>query len=161
MEVWKDIKGFVGKYKLSIHGEVASLDREINGRLVEGRILCQAKIDGYPSVVLYKDGVQHTRLVHRLVAEHFLKGSGYVIHLDGDRTNNEASNLKWVDNFRHIAIYCPELDMEFESIKACAIYLQEHKISKMKSRIALQSRISQVKNGQIPHYRNLTFKEIE
>ena len=161
MEQWKDIRGFKDHYKISDEGRVASLDREINGKMTEGRILSQSKIDGYPSVVLYKNGVQFTKLVHRLVAEHFLKGSGYVIHLDGDRTKNHASNLKWVDNFRHIAIYCPELDMEFESLKACAIYLQDQGISKMKSRIALQSRISQVKNGDIPHYRNLTFKEIE
>ena len=38
------------------------------------------------------------RYIHKLVAEHFLEkkeGDEFVIHLDYDKTNNRADNLKW------------------------------------------------------------------
>jgi hypothetical protein len=54
---------------------------------------------GYPQVTLRHNGIQVSRLIHRLVAEHFCErpdGSNQVNHKDGNKENNAASNLEWV-----------------------------------------------------------------
>lgn len=53
---------------------------------------------GYKRITLCKDGIPYRVFVHRLVAEHFVPNPNdyrYVNHIDGDRTNNEVSNLEW------------------------------------------------------------------
>lgn len=55
--------------------------------------------DKYYNVILCRDDGQHTKAVHRLVAEHFVDGyfDGAVPnHIDGDAWNNDSSNLEWV-----------------------------------------------------------------
>ena len=51
---------------------------------------------GYARVVAYIEG-RHTSLsVHRLVAELFVAGDGFVVnHKDGNKLNNDAENLEW------------------------------------------------------------------
>ena len=47
------------------------------------------------------DGKVRRRYVHRLVAQYFVAnpmGYNQVIHLDGDRSNNQASNLRWMND---------------------------------------------------------------
>ncbi len=62
---------------------------------------------GYPQVTLRHNGRQVTRLVHRLVAESFCpkpEGADQINHKDGNKQNNQASNLDWVSakqNMRH------------------------------------------------------------
>ena len=62
---------------------------------------------GYPNVTLMHNGVQVQRLLHRLVAESFCpkpEGANQVNHKDGNKQNNQASNLEWVSakqNMRH------------------------------------------------------------
>lgn len=61
---------------------------------------------GYIRVTLYKP-YRVRWLLHRLVAEFFLDkvdGKTFVNHLDGDKTNNDVSNLEWVtqsENEKH------------------------------------------------------------
>src|SRR5690554_2845966 len=55
---------------------------------------------GYPSVrVTFPDGRRKRLFVHTLVAEYHLPprptASHEVCHIDGDRTNNRADNLRW------------------------------------------------------------------
>jgi hypothetical protein len=55
---------------------------------------------GVTHVGMNRGGVQHKRGVARLVAERFLHHNtlddfATPIHLDGDRTNNQANNLAW------------------------------------------------------------------
>ena len=55
--------------------------------------------DGYPSVDLYSCGERKTKRVHRLVAETFLPNpdnKSEVNHIDGNKHNNNVSNLEWV-----------------------------------------------------------------
>lgn len=59
------------------------------------------------------------------------------------------------------AIYCPELDMKFESCAACARYLVENKICPNIKVKTARCRISDVLNGVFPNYKGLTFKRIE
>jgi len=56
------------------------------------------KPSGFLMVFLRRSGVQHTKYIHRLVAEAFLHPADYgrtPVHIDGDRENNHADNLEW------------------------------------------------------------------
>jgi hypothetical protein len=106
-EVWVDVKGLEGFYKISNLGRVKSLKRFVeksNNRVMnfQEKILNQSKHNknGYYSVALY-DGVKNSRInVHRLVALNFLpflEGKLEVNHVDSDKSNNRYDNLEWVN----------------------------------------------------------------
>lgn len=92
-EVWKDIKGYEGRYQVSNYGRVWSI---ISQRYLKFRY----DKDGYLLVTLYaKNGKAITEKVHRLVALTFISnpfGFPQVNHKDEDKTNNFISNLEWV-----------------------------------------------------------------
>lgn len=104
-EVWKDIKGYEGKYLISSWGRVKSLSRKVKApegwkqRTTKDRILkpCDYRGEGYPIVAL-SDGNRNYRShrIHRLLADHFLgaKPGQVVDHIDGNRTNNCLGNLR-------------------------------------------------------------------
>ena len=53
---------------------------------------------GYYQVILYKNGKRQYKRVHKLVAETFLENPNnlpQVNHIDGNKLNNNASNLAW------------------------------------------------------------------
>lgn len=62
----------------------------------------KAKISGkspYKYVILWNNGKYKNYNVHRLVALHFIPNPRMikcVDHIDGDKYNNKASNLRWV-----------------------------------------------------------------
>jgi hypothetical protein len=97
-----EIKNFPG-YFVTNSGKVFSSKRggepvEINGSYWQG----------YRKVGLSVNGKTVTISVHRLVAMTFLKGPppGYnvVNHIDGNKSNNDVSNLEWTNhagNMKH------------------------------------------------------------
>ena len=89
---WRPIPGFPD-YLASSLGEIASTK---SGRI---RILEGGRSEmGYRNVLLYQDGHRVGRRVHQLVALTFLgpRPPGLEIrHLDGDKLNNVASNLRY------------------------------------------------------------------
>lgn len=109
-EVWKDVIGYEGYYKVSSIGRVRSIPREVaskNNRVYrfKGNILKKHahKIKGMPSgyevVHLTIGGKTHVHLVHRLVASAFLGDLGkYMVvnHINEIRDDNRLSNLEWV-----------------------------------------------------------------
>lgn len=90
-EVWEDVKGYKGLYKVSSMGNVKSL--------ITGKILKPGKDRyGYLYVQLCKDGRRKNYRVHRLVAQAFLNpvaGKDIVNHLDEVKTSNHYSNLEY------------------------------------------------------------------
>ena len=102
-EIWKPVKGFVGKYEVSQSGKVRSLPRIVkNGqntvRKVDSYHILKpgVKGNGYLQVTL---GRGQNRYVHRLVAEAFIDKPdelSEVDHINGNRADNQVSNLRWV-----------------------------------------------------------------
>ena len=59
---------------------------------------------GYLIVGLSKNNKRSPRSIHRIVAKHFVKGqkpNAQVNHKDGDKANNQASNLEWLSAWHH------------------------------------------------------------
>ena len=109
-EIWKDIKGFEGRYQVSNLGRVRSLDHftvmRRNGYkdcsvLYRGKILKPAIHLGYCRVsIAPEDGKKHPHAVHRLVAEAFIPNHDnlpMINHKDEVRSNNVVDNLEWCD----------------------------------------------------------------
>jgi hypothetical protein len=94
-ELWKPIAGYEGLYEISNLGRVA--------RIKDGeRFIRKANMaTHYPSVSFSKrpqDKYQKSSAIHKLVAEAFCgpRPEGSIIrHLDGDRYNSKAENLKF------------------------------------------------------------------
>lgn len=102
-EIWKDVKGYEGLYRLNNNGEVFSVDRYIvysSGvkALHKGRRLKTDSLRGYERVVLSKGGKAKRFQLHRLVAMNFIENPNnkeQVNHIDGNKKNNRLSNLEW------------------------------------------------------------------
>lgn len=98
---FRPVVGYEGLYEVSDTGIVRGVK--------SGKVLKYAyTYNGYPRVSLYRDAKKKTVMVHRLVAIAFLglpPSEQYQInHKDGDKTNNNVSNLEWCtqsDNIRH------------------------------------------------------------
>ena len=94
-ELWKDVMGFEGLYKISTNGRLVSILHK-KPRYIRARRVRQ--------VLKYwlrdKDGKKHHKAVHLLVAEHFVPnplGYKYVMHIDGNPQNNNVDNLRWTE----------------------------------------------------------------
>lgn len=99
-EAWKDIKGYEGLYQISNIGRVKSLSRiDSRGNKRNEKILKISKNNsGYYFVGLCKNGKVKQYLIHRLVAEAFVRNPynySEVNHKDEDKQNNIADNLEW------------------------------------------------------------------
>ncbi|WP_457626263.1 HNH endonuclease [Persephonella sp.] len=58
---------------------------------------------GFHTVQLSREGKRKIFYVHRLVGEYFVdnpKGKKYLIHIDGNKDNNSADNLRWVSSIK-------------------------------------------------------------
>ena len=94
MKEFKKIKGFE-RYSVGNDGTVIN---NITGVILSPR----ESINGYMRVNLRRGDKPYekpkTRSVHRLVAEAFIPaipGKDYVNHIDGNKHNNNVSNLEW------------------------------------------------------------------
>ena len=110
MEIWKDIQGYEGLYKISSLGRVKSTSpglKFVKGSPSEMILKQSLSSSGYLHVQLYKNHTASTVLVHKLVALAFLdnpENKPEVNHIDSDRTNNKVSNLEWAtksENMKH------------------------------------------------------------
>ena len=90
-EVWKDVQGYEGLYKVSNLGNVYSVKSQ--------KILkAQFSYDGHATVGFYKNRKFKLYSIHRLVATAFIPNPlnhPIVHHLDDNPRNNCVSNLKW------------------------------------------------------------------
>ena len=103
-EIWKDVRGYNGKYKVSNMGRVKSYKKRKSSIL---KPILNEK--NYYYIELYSNGCRKKYLLHRLVLETF-KGLGIYPnnccnHIDCDKTNNKLSNLEWCTNTENTKHY--------------------------------------------------------
>ena len=90
-EIWKDVVGYEGLYRVSNLGRFFSLKDNSIMSLYDDR-------RGYLKVFLIKDSKMKTKKVHRLVAQAFIhneENKPCIDHIDGNTKNNAVSNLRW------------------------------------------------------------------
>ena len=94
IETWKDIPGYEGDYQVSNTGKVKSLkfgkEKELKSAVNTG---------GYLHVILFKNKINKSFLVHKLVAMAFLdhkpNGMKLIIdHLNSNKLDNQIENLR-------------------------------------------------------------------
>lgn len=99
-ERWSAVDGYVGEYAVSDQGRVMSMNfakSKLPG------IMSASLRRGYPSVMIGRK----QKTVHTLVAAAFIgpRPDGMTInHIDGNKTNNAATNLEYVtasENSKH------------------------------------------------------------
>jgi len=119
-EIWKDIKGYEGKYQISNLGRVKSLlewrgNKNLDKWVENPTILTPTNNGhGYLIINLMDRCKRKNHYIHRLVAEAFLPNpfnKPVVNHKDYNRQNNRVDNLEWcsikenvnysVDNMKH------------------------------------------------------------
>ena len=99
-EIWKDIEGYEGLYRISNLGCVYSVKRDIYMSQRTDR-------RGYMIVNLCKHNEKKTFRIHRLVANAFLLNTHNkpeINHIDGNKKNNCIDYLEWVtakENTQH------------------------------------------------------------
>lgn len=108
-EIWKDIPGYEGLYQASSLGRIRSLDHKairilkdgtVSYRPYKGRILSKirnGRCDMY-YLTLSKRNVRYEPLVCTLVALAFIPKPAnlrYVMHINGDLTDDRPENLRW------------------------------------------------------------------
>ena len=99
METWKTVEKYPN-YLVSTDGRIK---KKSTGRI----LVTTPDSRGYPAVTIIDNDGQHTKCIHRLVAETFVpnpEGKLTVNHKDGNKRNNHISNLEWntlSENLKH------------------------------------------------------------
>ena len=104
VEIWKDVPGSSGKYKVSNRGRTMSFLGRYPHKDGKPRY---HKNKRYPVVCFTLKGIRNYKLVHRIVWETFngkIPRGFEINHRDGDKNNNCLFNLELVtpsQNIRH------------------------------------------------------------
>lgn len=132
-EIWKDVVGYEGLYRVSNLGNIYSVYSKRNKAQ-------QKSIHGYMLVQLWKNNVGTHCSVHRIVASAFIENplnKPQINHIDEDKTNNRVENLEWctqVENHNHGTInqrISQALTNNPKKCKPCALIAEDGSIEKI------------------------------
>jgi hypothetical protein len=104
MSFWKDVVGWEGLYRVSDEGQIKSIRNKT--RIIAHKNTKTKSGHVSPYVCLSNNGENKHLRVDHIVAEAFHgkpTNMQRVIHIDGDKTNCAANNLKW-----HCPIFEPK-----------------------------------------------------
>lgn len=111
IEIWKDIVGFEGKYKVSSFGNVKRIARWENIGNFGKKFFPEKDVtilkQEYLMLNLCKDSKHYWKKLHRVIAEAFIpnpENKSCVNHIDTNKRNNKISNLEWCsrsENTKH------------------------------------------------------------
>ena len=113
-EIWKEVKGYEGYYKISNLGRIKSVERFVgtirNGKKTKNKLkekILKGNIDkyGYKKIDLYKKGKRKNLKIHTIVANAFLNKTNEnyeVNHKDENKLNNNVLNLEWVSHKENV-----------------------------------------------------------
>ena len=90
--MWKTVEEFK-EYEVSDMGQIR---RKSTGRILKPWVAT----GGYLYIAFCENCKNHTKRLHRIVAKAFCENPNnkpQVNHIDGNKTNNAASNLEWCD----------------------------------------------------------------
>lgn len=93
-EIWKDVKGYEGIYKISSLGRIAKMDNGQNAKILRPFLTSR----GYLQTCLVKNTTYKVYLIHRLVALNFIlnpEDKPQVNHINGNKLDNRLENLEW------------------------------------------------------------------
>ena len=112
IEIWKDVVGYEGLYRVSNYGNILSvaryrtIDKTKVTYFVKERLLrCGYNKKGYKMFGLTKDKKLNSYSVHRLVAIAFIpnpENKPQVNHINGIKTDNGLENLEWCTNMENM-----------------------------------------------------------
>lgn len=125
-EIWNDIIGYEGLYKVSNLGFIKSLSRSVTGRDFKVKKYNNERIlkpspysNGYLGITLCKNGISKQFILHRIIAIHFIpnpKNFSEINHKDENKTNNCINNLEWCSH-KYNANYGTKIKRTIESFK--------------------------------------------
>ena len=151
--IWKDIKGYEGKYQISDLGVVKTIHKNYIKELKQ-----QLNCKGYYTVCLSKNGKHKRFFVHRLVAIAFIgnpKKLPEVNHKNCIRHDNRVENLEWVsreDNNAYTSKMKHKSNKQIKCIESGEIFATSTEASKKNGGDSANIRKSARNNGRSSVY---------
>ena len=127
-EIFKDIEGYEGLYKIGNNGTLISCSNRSNHK--EEKVLkTHITKRGYLGTKLCKNKKLKSVYIHILVAKHFVDNKNNyktVNHIDGNKSNNNVENLEWATHKEQTKHMHNVLNVPYSDCKCC------HKANKKK-----------------------------
>lgn len=140
-----DIPGYEGLYQVTSDGRIFGKKRAKFLKLDDNG-------NGYKFVFLYKNNVREKVYIHRVVAEAFCvkedESYNEIHHIDGDTSNNAASNLIWVDEIEHIRAHKSKPVEQYDLLSGKTIAEYTSQTEAFKATGVQKSNISSCCNGK-------------
>lgn len=144
-EIWKDVIGYEGYYKVSDYGRVKSLNRiivtkrEVRRNIPERILVNYLNGCGYPNVGLTRRCKTIMYSVHSILMKAFVPTtiSGVEVnHIDGNPLNNKLDNLEWVSHAENMA-HAGRIGLMPHGINHCHAKISMDMGGEIKNRYAL------------------------
>lgn len=161
-EIWKEIEGYEGYYKVSNQGRIMSLARKNRG---VDMVMTPIKGGGggkYRAVSLSVKGKIKKQFVHRLVAKAFIPNPmGYleVNHLDGEPSNNMVTNLEWCDK-RHNHLHAYAVGLQ-KPIVGEAVHTHKLTEREVKFLRYIKGLYPQIQSSDIQKFYEISWRGVE